>query len=136
MSAPTWVPLLDVSAYTALTFVAGHVLFSICAPGALVEALAPRLRNHEWLSTSALVAVIVAYLLSAALILRDHVASQHFVASVGQLLGAAGLTAGLVCPGASTRATSDLPSSRSCRTAVGGWWVGSAAGGLAQPAGR
>ena len=42
MTVPTWIPVVGISGNTPLSFVTGHVIWSICAPIAIVDSLEPR----------------------------------------------------------------------------------------------
>ncbi|MFF5264002.1 hypothetical protein ACFY4C_34170 [Actinomadura viridis] len=88
MVRPTFVPSLGIAAYTTLSFLTGHVIWSYGAPIALVESLAPRLAGRPWLRGPGLVLMALLYLASAALILVDHLRTQSDHATPAQLTGA------------------------------------------------
>ncbi|MEO3809492.1 hypothetical protein ABGB17_10880 [Sphaerisporangium sp. B11E5] len=88
------VPWLGVSAYHAEAFVAGHVIWSIGIPIALVEALVPRRRTAPWLGWGGLAVTVVLFAFGCKIIFDDH--TRTFMASAPQLAGAAVVTAGLV----------------------------------------
>lgn len=69
--AATLVPALGISAFDALNFVSGHVIFSFGAPIALAEAWVPRRARGPWLGRVGTVVAIGAYLGVAGLILSD-----------------------------------------------------------------
>ena len=99
MTVPTWIPVVGISGYTTLSFVTGHIIWSICAPIAIVDSLEPRLRDWPWLSRPALAVVAGGYLLFSGLILVDHIASEEFLATPAQLVGAALVSGALVVIG-------------------------------------
>src|SRR5262249_10472968 len=49
MVQPTWIEPLGFSAFAAMSFIVGHVIWSYCIPIALVEALHPALSRQPWL---------------------------------------------------------------------------------------
>jgi hypothetical protein len=87
MREPTYLPGTGTSAYMALTFVAGHVFGSICAPIALAESWWPRRRREPWLGSFGLGVVSVLWLLAGWLILQDQLATSRSRISTGQLVG-------------------------------------------------
>jgi hypothetical protein len=95
----TFVEPLGLSAYLAQTFVVGHVIYSFCAPIAIVEALRPADAHEPWLRWPGLVVVVVLYLTVAAVVLGDHLANEPSHASAGQVVGALVVAAGLVAGG-------------------------------------
>ncbi|WP_432920461.1 hypothetical protein ACQPZZ_20495 [Microbispora sp. CA-135349] len=96
MVRPTYVEPLGLAAYTALSFVAGHAIWSFGVPIALTEALSPRLSRTPWLRTPGLVTAAVLYLAAAALVLRDHLRTEHYHASAAQTGGSLAAVALLV----------------------------------------
>jgi hypothetical protein len=95
----TFVEPLGVSAYLAQTFVVGHVLYSYCAPIAIIEALRPSHAREPWLRWPGLVLVAVLYLAVAAVVLGDHLANEPSHASAGQVAGALLIAAAFVACG-------------------------------------
>ena len=87
MREPTYLPGIGTSAYMALTFVAGHVFGSICAPIALAESWWPQRRREPWLGWFGLGVVSVLWLLAGWLILQDQLSNTSFRISTGQLVG-------------------------------------------------
>ncbi|MEV2278171.1 hypothetical protein AB0I72_21560 [Nocardiopsis sp. NPDC049922] len=97
MRAPTLVEEIGVSADMGLTFLLGHTVWSFGAPIAVVEALAPRdLARRPWLGWFGTSVVAVLYLAAAYLVFDDHLSTEDFTASPGQLAGAAAVVALLV----------------------------------------
>jgi hypothetical protein len=90
------VPGIDVSAYHALSFVVGHVLFSIGTPIAVVESLVPERARRPWLRTPGLVATVLLYLLGAWIIFADVRDTEDFQATALQQAVAAGTALALV----------------------------------------
>jgi hypothetical protein len=95
----TFVEPLGLSAYLAQTFVVGHVVYSYCAPIAIVEALRPADAHAPWLRRRGLAVVSVLYLAVAAVILGDHLANEPSHASAAQVAGALLVAAGLIAVG-------------------------------------
>ncbi|MFF0718855.1 hypothetical protein [Verrucosispora sp. NA02020] len=93
----TRIPVLGVSAQEAISFLGNHVALTICAPIALVESyLSPARRLRPWLRAPGLIAVTLLYLLGSLLIFVDDSGRKGFLASPGQLIGAAVLVLCLV----------------------------------------
>ncbi len=67
----TYVAPLGVGAYYAQSFVLGHVVYSFCAPIALVEAMHPERARAGWLRPRGAVLLALAWLAAAALVLSD-----------------------------------------------------------------
>lgn len=93
--APTFVPALGLSLHPALTFATGHMIWSIAAPIAVVEALVPARRTTPWLGKLAMGVVAVGFLLAAWFVIDWHLRTEAFLPAVGQLVGAAIVVAGL-----------------------------------------
>ncbi len=87
--APTHIPSLGISGYYTLIFVLGHVVGSISAPIAVVEACVPHRRTKPWLRVPGLIVTVILYLLASALIATSMVVEEQFLPSVPQLVGAA-----------------------------------------------
>jgi hypothetical protein len=95
----TFVEPLGLGAYLAQTFVVGHVVYSYCAPIAIVEALRPSHAHEPWLRRRGLTVVVLLYLAVAAVILGDHLANEPSHASAGQVAGALLIAAAFVAGG-------------------------------------
>lgn len=67
----TLIPALGISAFSALNFVVGHVIYSFGAPVAIVEAWRPHRAHQPWLGTVGIVFAAAAYLATAAMIISD-----------------------------------------------------------------
>jgi hypothetical protein len=89
--AITPVPALGISAWYAWTFVVGHSVWSIAVPIALVELLFPDRARTPWLGRAGLPLAAAAYLAGCFLIGKFVYGSERFLASPGQLAGAAGV---------------------------------------------
>jgi hypothetical protein len=124
MLNPTFIPAIGTSAYLAVNFTAGHVIWSIGAPIAVVEALTPRRRTTPWLGRAGLAVTAVLYLLASALIFQDHVRTQRFLASPAQLAETAAVVAVLV---GAAFAVGRRPRPPLDRRAPNPWAVGTAA---------
>jgi hypothetical protein len=94
--AITPVPALGISAWYAWTFVVGHSVWSIAVPIALVELLFPDRARTPWLGQAGLSLTAAAYLAGCLLIGRFVYGSERFLASPGQLAGAAAVP-GIAC---------------------------------------
>jgi hypothetical protein len=100
---PTFIPLLGLSAHMAMNFVGGHVIWSIGAPIAVIEALVPTRAATPWLGWIGLMVTSVVYALASALILSDHVQTEQFLAPAPQLIGTAVVVVALIGAGFATR---------------------------------
>lgn len=124
MLGPTYVPALGMGAATTLSFVAGHAIWSIGAPIAVVETFVAGRRTAPWLGWRGLAVVAALYLLASALIFQDVRKTEGVAASVPQLVGTAVTVVGLTCVGfAIGRRRRDAID----RTAPRPWLVGAAA---------
>lgn len=83
-------------ASTALSFVAGHAIWSIGVPIAMVEAFVPARSTKPWLGKPGLVVTGILYLLGALLVFRYMQRTEHFLASPAQLIGAAAVVVALI----------------------------------------
>ncbi|HEY0734494.1 MAG TPA: hypothetical protein VGD69_06285 [Herpetosiphonaceae bacterium] len=90
---PTYVPALGIGVDPTLDFVLGHVIWSFSLPIALVETFVPERRATPWLGKFSMALIVVLYLLISALIFSDHVTSEQFLPSPGQLIGATAVVA-------------------------------------------
>ena len=90
----TLIPGTGVDAASLLNYVGGHVVWSIAAPIAVVEACAPRIATRRWLGPVG-VLVMLALWISAALLIHDAAATGS-TATAAQLTGAAVAAAALV----------------------------------------
>jgi len=96
-AATTLVPGIGVSAGQAVDFIGNHVLLSICAPIALVEALtAPARRDRPWLGRPGLVGIAVLYVLGSLLVFSDDGGRKGFLLSPSQAGLAVAAVAGVV----------------------------------------
>ncbi|SDL72794.1 hypothetical protein SAMN05216298_4934 [Glycomyces sambucus] len=95
MTGPTWIDPLGLSAFTALTFIGGHTLWSFTAPIAMVEAVDGR-EPRPWLRAPGLVVTAVLYPAAAYVVLQDHLANETDHASAAQVTGAAVTAAVLI----------------------------------------
>ncbi len=91
----TYVAPLGVGAYYAQSFVLGHIIYSFCAPIALVEAVQPSTARTPWLGRRGIGVVALLYLAAAALVLQDHLANEASHASVGEVVVTLAVAAGL-----------------------------------------
>ena len=99
MVGPTWVPVVGIGLASSLGFVIGHMVFSICAPIALVEAIHPSVRERTWLGPVGLAVTAVCYLAASAFVVRWTLRTEDFVPSVGQFIGASVVVVALVVAG-------------------------------------
>lgn len=91
------IPALGVSAHYALGFVAGHTIWSICAPIAIVETIAGTHNATPWLGRVGLAVTVVVFLLGAGVIYAEHRATEDFSAPISKLLGATAVSGALIC---------------------------------------
>ncbi len=93
----TRIPLLGISAQEAASFLGNHLALTICAPIAIVESyLSPARRLRPWLQAPGLVVVGVLYVLGSLLVFADDSGRKGFLASPGQLVGAATVVLALI----------------------------------------
>lgn len=83
---PTLIPMLGVSAYLSVSFILGHVIWSICVPVALIESFVPQRRTTPWLGRGGLIVTAILYLLASVLIFYGHVSEEQFLPSAAQLV--------------------------------------------------
>lgn len=110
---------LGISAHWALTFVAGHAIWSISLPIAIVETLVPGRRTTPWLGNLGLTVTGILFLLGSWVIFHDH--QQRFLAPAPQLAGVAAVTAAMI---GVTFAIRPRPRPRRGRRAPNPWLVG------------
>ena len=89
-------PVLGISAHYALVFVAGHVIWSIGIPIAVVEALVPRRSTTPWLGRFGLAVTGVVFALGSAMIFYGLYEQERFLASTPQRIGTAAVIAILI----------------------------------------
>ncbi|MEV4624945.1 hypothetical protein AB0J90_01460 [Micromonospora sp. NPDC049523] len=111
------IPGLRVSGYFGLLFVAGHAIWSIGVPIAIVESLVPHRRTTPWLRTPGLVATAGLYLLGGAIIYADLQETEGFSASTLQFTVAGALAVAFVVaafrvPHRPTRPDAQVPQRR------------------------
>jgi hypothetical protein len=90
---PTLLPGLGVSVNHAVTFLAGHALWSFAAPIAVVESCVPRVAHRPWLGRKGLSAMTALYGLAVLVFFTEH--TRTFMASPAQLGTAAALSLSL-----------------------------------------
>lgn len=92
----TLVAPLGISAANVLNFVGGHVVFSICAPIALVEGVRPARAEMPWLGRTGLVVTALLYGAASVLVLDGHLRTEASHASSLQVMVTLVLIAALV----------------------------------------
>ena len=92
----TYIPALGISAYYAVAFAAGHAIWSISVPIALVETLVPRRRTTPWLGRVGLTVSTVLFLLGAAAVFRWAWKTEQFLPSEPQMITAAAVVVALI----------------------------------------
>jgi hypothetical protein len=92
----TLVDPLGLSAANAMNFIGGHIIYSICAPIALIEAFRPHRSREPWISRRVLGVVAGLYIAASALVLQDHLTTESSHASIAQLSGSAAVLALLI----------------------------------------
>lgn len=88
----TFVPILGISAYKAITFIIGHAVWSIAVPIAIVEMLTPDRRKIPWLGKKGLAVTGILYLLGCWIIFSDMLSKEGFMASSAQMIAVTGMT--------------------------------------------
>lgn len=94
--APTWIAPLGLSGDSAINFVGGHVIWSFCAPIAVVSALRPKLSTKPWLGLPGLIVTAAAYVAAAWLVLSQHLRTESDHASPAQVIASALVAAALI----------------------------------------
>ncbi|MFE6306420.1 hypothetical protein [Nocardiopsis sp. NPDC057823] len=89
MFSSSLLPAPGVNPNLALVFTAGHAVWSVTVPIAVVESLAPRTAARPWLGWFGLAVVAAGFAAAAVLVLRWSVETEGFVPSAGQAVGAA-----------------------------------------------
>jgi hypothetical protein len=123
----TPVPLLGISAANAMSFLVGHVVWSIGIPIAIVELLA---RDHRavpapWLGKVGLVATGIGYVGGCVMFFFILYADERFVAAPAQLAGAAAAALALVALALTVPARSPArPHTPTGRAVPGPWLLG------------
>ncbi|MFF3444665.1 hypothetical protein, partial [Streptosporangium sp. NPDC002721] len=92
----TLIPALGLSAVNAVGFVAGHAIWSIGVPIALVEILVPRRTTTPWLGKFGLAVTCVVFVLGSLVLFSGIRDESGFMASPPQRIGAAVVVALLV----------------------------------------
>jgi len=95
----TYLPAIGVNVSNAVTYLAGHIVWSVAVPIALVESLVPARRHSPWLGRAGLALTAATYLLGCYLIFAifaDVLRTEHFLASPGQRIGAAVVALALI----------------------------------------
>lgn len=83
---PTYIPFLGISAYQAIDFISGHIIWSITVPIVIIETFFPSRRKDPWLSNVSLIIIIILYLLASAFIFQDQVTMDKFLPSITQFI--------------------------------------------------
>ena len=118
----TYIPLFGVSVYNVLTFIIGHVIWSICAPIAIIETFVPRHeRSKPWLGNFGMAVTSVLYLLGSAIIFWGTAEEDQFLPSVSQFIGTAVVVAAFIAMAFIVRRQSRPPVNLSL---PGPWVVG------------
>ena len=105
--ALTPLPGLGISAWYAWAFVIGHSVWSIAIPIALVELLFPDRGRTPWLGRVGLALTAVGYLAGCVVVWRYVYGSERFLASPGQLVGAAAVAVVLIAVAFACRPTAE-----------------------------
>jgi hypothetical protein len=90
----TYIGPLGLSAFNAVGFVVGHVVYSFCAPIAVAEAWRPAAARTPWFGPRGIVVAAVLYLLAAGLVLRDPESHSASAMQLAGSLAAVGLGIG------------------------------------------
>ena len=108
----TLIAPLGVSAVNLANFVGGHVIFTLCGPIALIEAVRPRSATRPWLGWRGLVLTAAGYAAAAVMVLTFHLRTEESHASPGQVIGTLVIVLALVAGGLErglTSVTGPLP---------------------------
>jgi len=83
---PTYIPLFGISAYQAVEFISGHVIWSIAVPIVFIEIFFSKQKKEPWLSNFNFVIIFILYLLASAFIFQDQVTMDQFLPSLTQFI--------------------------------------------------
>ncbi len=83
---PTYISFLGISAYQAVDFISGHVIWSITVPIVIMEIFFPSRKRDPWLGNVSLTIITILYLLASAFIFQDQVTMDHFLPTVTQFI--------------------------------------------------
>lgn len=83
---PTYLPFLGISAYQAVDFISGHVIWSIAVPIVTVETFFTTKKKDPWLSNVSLTIFVLLYLVASAFIFQDQVSRDQFLPSFTQFI--------------------------------------------------
>jgi hypothetical protein len=92
----TLIEPLGISAHMAQLFIVGHVIYSICAPIALIEALRPNRQHQPWLGNVGLAVIAVLYVGASIFVLIYHLANESSHASSIQVVSSLLVGGGLI----------------------------------------
>lgn len=92
----TLVAPLGISGHHTANFLSGHVVYSICAPVAIAEAVRPSTATTPWLGRTGAVVAGLLWLAASALLLQDQRAGGEPTPSAAQLVVTVVLVAALV----------------------------------------
>lgn len=106
----TYVDPLGLSAFNALSFLVGHIVYSFAAPIGVAEAIRPELARRPWLGRKALVSVTLLWLAAAAAIVADLDPGALHRGTQGEVAAAAAIGAGLVAAAFLTRRRAETSS--------------------------
>lgn len=93
---PTYIPVLGISAYQAVEFISGHVIWSITVPIIIMEILFSNRKREPWLSNVSLSIIFILYLLASAFIFQDQVTLDQFLPSITQFIFAGMMVIALI----------------------------------------
>jgi hypothetical protein len=117
------IPWLGISAYDTLTYVVGHVIWSISVPIAIVEMLTPARSRSPWLSKTGLALTGVLYLIGCAIVFSFIYAEEKFIASPVQLASSSAVALLLIAIAFSLRKKTRR-AAHSSRTLLKPWPLG------------
>ncbi|MFG1753344.1 hypothetical protein [Streptosporangium sandarakinum] len=124
----TYLPAPGLSASSLLSFVGGHVIWSIGVPVAVVETLAARRGTAPWLGGRGLAVACAVFVLGSVLVGYGVYEGEHFRATAAQTAGAAAVAAVLAGAAFAVGRRPRPASGRaSGRRAPGPWAVGAVA---------
>jgi hypothetical protein len=86
---PAYIPALGIGGWWTVYVLSLHTVWSISVSVALMEALVPERATTPWLGNLGLGVTAVLFALGAAAATRMEIEQDHFIATVGQFVGAA-----------------------------------------------